>query len=175
MDYNLPSSSVHGIVQARIMERVAIPSSRGSSLEIKPAYPALRADSLSPEPPGKPGDINQGVQTQLCFGNGLVSPAATMGDGWMTAWDQATPLARGWVLCFSWTSLLVLRILPSLKSLPGSTFPREELGEWLERGERTFWRAGQNFSWKAGPTAWPRTPWGTWQEAMHDHTSGLTS
>ena len=67
------------------MERVAIPSSRGSSLEIKPAYPALRADSLSPEPPGKPGDINQGVQTQLCFGNGLVSSAATMGDGWMTA------------------------------------------------------------------------------------------
>ena len=31
MDYSLPGSSVHGILQARIMERVAMPSSRGSS------------------------------------------------------------------------------------------------------------------------------------------------
>ena len=32
MDYSLPGSSVHGILQARIQEWVAIPSSRGSSL-----------------------------------------------------------------------------------------------------------------------------------------------
>ena len=32
MDYSLPSSSVHGILQARILEWVAIPFSRGSSL-----------------------------------------------------------------------------------------------------------------------------------------------
>ena len=31
MDYSLPGSSVHGILQARILERVAIASSRGSS------------------------------------------------------------------------------------------------------------------------------------------------
>ena len=31
MDYNLPGSSVHGIFQARILEWVAIPFSRGSS------------------------------------------------------------------------------------------------------------------------------------------------
>ena len=31
MDCNLPGSSVHGIFQARILERVAIPFSRGSS------------------------------------------------------------------------------------------------------------------------------------------------
>ena len=31
MDYNLPGSSVHGILQARILEWVAKPSSRGSS------------------------------------------------------------------------------------------------------------------------------------------------
>ena len=29
--YNAPDSSVHGILQARILERVAMPSSRGSS------------------------------------------------------------------------------------------------------------------------------------------------
>ena len=31
MEYNLPSSSVHGILQARILEWVAIPSNRRSS------------------------------------------------------------------------------------------------------------------------------------------------
>ena len=31
MDYNLPGSYVHGILQARILEWVAIPFSRGSS------------------------------------------------------------------------------------------------------------------------------------------------
>ena len=31
MDYSPPDSSVHGIVQARILERIAIPFSRGSS------------------------------------------------------------------------------------------------------------------------------------------------
>ena len=29
MDYSLPSSSVHGILQAKILEWVAMPSSRG--------------------------------------------------------------------------------------------------------------------------------------------------
>ena len=31
LDYSLPGSSVHGILQARIPEWVALPSSRGSS------------------------------------------------------------------------------------------------------------------------------------------------
>ena len=31
MDYSPPGSSVHGILQARILERVAVPSSWGSS------------------------------------------------------------------------------------------------------------------------------------------------
>ena len=31
MDFNLPGSSVHGIFQARILECVAMPSSKGSS------------------------------------------------------------------------------------------------------------------------------------------------
>ena len=30
MDYSLPDSSVHGILQARILELVAMPSSKGS-------------------------------------------------------------------------------------------------------------------------------------------------
>ena len=50
MDY-----TVHGILQARIMEWVAFPFSRKSSNpRTKPRSPALQADSLLAEPPGKP-------------------------------------------------------------------------------------------------------------------------
>ena len=58
VDCNLPGSSVHGILQARILEWIAIPFSRGSSPSSscpreKPASPVLQADSLTSEPPGK--------------------------------------------------------------------------------------------------------------------------
>ena len=52
MDY-----TVHGILQARILEWVAFPFSRGSS---QPRSPALRADSLPAEPYGKPKNIGVG-------------------------------------------------------------------------------------------------------------------
>ena len=42
------------IVQARILEWVAMPSSRGlTNPGIEPRSPELQADSLLPEPPGK--------------------------------------------------------------------------------------------------------------------------
>ena len=47
MDCNLPGSSVHGILQARILEWVAMPSSRGSSWpRNQTRSPTLQADSL---------------------------------------------------------------------------------------------------------------------------------
>ena len=46
MDY-----TVHGILQARILEWVAFPFSRGSS---QPRSPTLQADSLPSKPPGNP-------------------------------------------------------------------------------------------------------------------------
>ena len=50
-----PGSSVHGIPQARILEWIAIPFSRGSSRpRDEPGAPALQADALSSEPPGRP-------------------------------------------------------------------------------------------------------------------------
>ena len=52
----IPSgSSIHGILQARILEFVAISFSRGSSPHRNLTQsPALQADSLLPETPGKP-------------------------------------------------------------------------------------------------------------------------
>ena len=55
MDCSPPGSSIHGILQVRILEWVAISFSRGSSWPgIKPGPPALQADSLPSEPLGKP-------------------------------------------------------------------------------------------------------------------------
>ena len=52
MDCSPPDSFVHGILQARILEWIAIPFSRGSSPpRIEPRSPALQADSLPAEPP----------------------------------------------------------------------------------------------------------------------------
>ena len=54
MDCGLPGSSVCGILQARILEWVAVSFSRGPSQpEIKPRSPTFQADSLLSEPPGK--------------------------------------------------------------------------------------------------------------------------
>ena len=54
-DSRLPGSSVHGILQARTLEWIAIPCSRDlPDAEIKPRSPALQADSLLSLPPGKP-------------------------------------------------------------------------------------------------------------------------
>ena len=55
MDCSLPGSSIHGIFQARILEWVAFPSPGDlPDPGIEPWSPALQADSLPFEPPGKP-------------------------------------------------------------------------------------------------------------------------
>ena len=54
MDCSPPGSSVHGILQARILEGVVIPSPGDlPDSGIEPGSPELRADSLPSEPPGK--------------------------------------------------------------------------------------------------------------------------
>ena len=55
MDCSPPGSSVHGILQARILEWVAIPFAGDlPDPEVEPGSPALQADSLLSESPGKP-------------------------------------------------------------------------------------------------------------------------
>ena len=56
MDY-----TVHGILQARILEWVAVPFSRDlPNPGIQPRSPTLQADSLPTEPPGKPKNTGVG-------------------------------------------------------------------------------------------------------------------
>ena len=55
MHWSLPGSSVRGILQARILEWVAISFSRGSSRSRdQTQVSTLQADALTSEPPGKP-------------------------------------------------------------------------------------------------------------------------
>ena len=55
MDYSPAGSSIHGILQARILEWVAIPSPPGDfpNPETEPASPALVGGFFTTEPPGK--------------------------------------------------------------------------------------------------------------------------
>ena len=56
MDYR-----VHGILQARILERIAFPFSRGfANPRIEPRSTALQRDSLLVEPQGKPKNTGVG-------------------------------------------------------------------------------------------------------------------
>ena len=59
IDCSLPGSSVHGILQARILEWAAMSSSRGlCNTGIEPMSPTLQVDSLPSEPPGNPWSNN---------------------------------------------------------------------------------------------------------------------
>ena len=75
-DYSLPGSSVHGILQARILEWVTIPSPGDlPDPRIERRSPTLEADALTSDPLGKPmmsiilvvlGSVNGGKI--LCLG-----------------------------------------------------------------------------------------------------------
>ena len=57
MDRSPPGSSVHGILQARILSGLPFPSPGDfPDPGIKPGFPALQADSLPSESPGKPNE-----------------------------------------------------------------------------------------------------------------------
>ena len=65
MDYSSPGSSFHGILQARILEGVAISFSRGSSRSRDQtlgsrslASSALAGGFFATEPPGKPQSMS---------------------------------------------------------------------------------------------------------------------
>ena len=85
MDCSLPGSSVPGILQARTLESVAMPSpgdfpDPGS----KPGSPALQADSLPSEPWWKPKNTRQGWLSPLqqifpSLGTKPTSPAIASG------------------------------------------------------------------------------------------------
>ena len=89
-----PQGIVHGILQARILEWVAMPSSRGSSLS-----PSLQADALLSEPPGKPK--NTGVGSLSLSPVDLPDPGVELGSpalraDSLPAEPQGKPIGSWW-------------------------------------------------------------------------------
>ena len=122
MDCGPPGSSVHGLLQARILDRTAISlsrgifltqgsnpgllhlfhwqegsSSRGSSRpRIEPWYPTLQADSLPPEPSGNTPNAG-GQSHRSCHRHPCLWPPA--GPTFHTPGpSQVLPAAHGFVL-----------------------------------------------------------------------------
>ena len=66
IDCGPPGSSVHGSLQARTLEWVAMPSSRGSSNPgIKPTSPALSGEFFTMSHQGSPEQLDVGMQSSI--------------------------------------------------------------------------------------------------------------
>ena len=98
----------HEILQARILEWVAVPSSRGSSQPgIEPRSHALQAVSLPAEPPGKPRDTGVGSLSllQRIFPNLGIKPGSPAlqvdslptDDGWFLLWIMKPSPPKDWI------------------------------------------------------------------------------
>ena len=100
MDCSPPGSSVHGILQARALEWVAIPFSGGSpNPGIKRGPSALQADSWPSEPPGKPKEAQTRPQVTLepcghlvlhCSVSGFPNPKLDHSHTYVTGAGQNT-------------------------------------------------------------------------------------
>ena len=107
MDYSLRGSSVHGHLQERIMEWVAMPFSRGSSQPrdrtASYVFPALQVDSL---PLGSPGKAQCMIGMQFSAGKLLISFGLNSRSS-LTTWV--------WDLCFLLNEIKII-IVPNSKS-----------------------------------------------------------
>ena len=97
MDCSLPGSSVHGILQARILEWIAISFSRGSCRPgIETWSPILQADSLLPGQPGSLFNcqikisISESLVRSLGWDNPLEKETATHSSipAWSILWTE---------------------------------------------------------------------------------------
>ena len=82
MDCSLPGSSVHWVLQARILKRAPSGDLPNPGIELaSPVSPALQEDSLPPAPPGKPKALaftvheNQIAWSEWAHALPVVSPA----------------------------------------------------------------------------------------------------
>ena len=95
VDCSLPGSSVHGILQARILEWVAISFSRDlPNPGIEPRSPALQADALPSKPLGKPQYEHSGITKSYFIFKFLAAPHSLWDLCSPTRdWTQAQPMA----------------------------------------------------------------------------------
>ena len=92
MDCRLPGFSVHGILQARILEWVGIPSPENlPNPGIKPTSPARQADSLVSEPPGKlvlKVDYLLNIALCMCQSQIFTTKLSILPNAWISAYTS---------------------------------------------------------------------------------------
>ena len=85
-DSSPPGSSVHGILQARILSGLpCLPPRDLSNPRVKPRSPALQVDSLPDKPSGKPSFLHS-VSEFICWHSSLFNRTHTS-----LQWDPITP------------------------------------------------------------------------------------
>ena len=93
-----PGSSVHGILQERILEWLPFPSPRDlPDSEIELTSPALTGSFFTTEPPGKPGlGLGLGLGLELGLGKRPHSPSQQMKQKLLLQqqWDGCLPLPK---------------------------------------------------------------------------------
>ena len=137
MDCSPPGSSVHGILQTRMLEWVAISSPRDlPNLGIQPGCPELKADSLPPEPLRKPTISKERFKCIALISFYFQPTFATI---WTVA--HQAPLSMGFSRQECWSGwplpppgeLPIPGIEPKFSALVGRFFTTEPPGKPLGR------------------------------------------
>ena len=97
---NSKDYTVHGILQARILESVAIPFSKGSS---QPKHPALQADSL----PAKPhGTGSPRILERIADSGYLFSSGSSIPRNWTGVSSIAGRFFTNWAMREPWCTVI---------------------------------------------------------------------
>ena len=189
--------TVHGILQARVLELVALPFSRGSSQpRIKPRSPALQVDSLPAEPQGKPKDTGVGILFlfqqifliqesnrdllhcrwilyQLRYEGRPLFFSLKIDINTLTwSWSDGKNKVRGHrkiIMSIPWQN-----VLDREKSASEATQLWQKTSLWQNnRGKDLIWLAGKLLVTKKKKSLWTLKPcvlayWGEFQTEVHD-------
>ena len=153
MDYSLPGSPVHGILQARILERAATPSSRGSSRLGDWTHVSCIADGFTAEPLGE-APIHHiwlhcwelwgwqiysaiGWCQKLHFKKQEIEKLWGFSQAWVRFWPAESFALVGWHLATDWDKFQCYLALRNPPWILGDRFvpaaPRS--GEWENQND----------------------------------------
>ena len=145
--------TVHGICQARILEWVAFPFSRGSSQGTEPRSPTLQTDFLPSEPPGKRFDFSK--ETTKSAPRRLSQPDSLLLLMWsyfpqpsLTDWNGTilSPADCSFVHIFINKSLSIYHVLGTGHTLVSQTGPDSQSSQDSRKDGQANEGVGMNLS-----------------------------
>ena len=130
MDCSPPDSSVHSILQARVLEWAAMPSSKGCfNPGMEPRFATLQMDSLPSEPPGRPDkdstEDNRETRLSSALEPSLLHPGSVEVH-FPCVPHVGTRVLGLWIHC---------QLIKAVATRAGHSFSEANTGDWLWRGE----------------------------------------